>query len=580
MSERDKTRSGIRGGPSASQPIVLRVVGGPLMGDRVAKGAAGAVAPVRCEPGSTVRIGRAAANELCLLSDAVSRRHGAVVDTGEGWVIVDQGSSSGTWVNGVRVEPGGSTPIGIGDLINVGGVLVRVAGSEEEGSVVHTVDDRRAAATMVERARVRLTAGRRLDALTALFDEVARLGDEDEITRVALRAALEGTGFGRAAFVRERGDESDALEIVAEIRRDALDAESAGKRPTTGVFSRSLVERASAGEVATLRLRGGGEVDVAASVVEMGVRSAVCAPVTTGGAGDAPEGLLYLDSSDVGGGAGGADDPTGYCVAVARVLALALGNARRARVEARQREMRGHLEAAREAQRAIMPGEEGRVGPLEYAVRMRPGLILAGDLFNAIELPGGRAAICLGDAAGHGPASAILMCAAQAFLQAELLAGRELGKALAALNDYVCSIRTGGRFVTLWVGVFDPDGALEYVDAGHGHVAVLRRDGSVEGAGAATAPPVGVAPGEWFEAARTSIEPGDVLILYSDGVVEQPNAEGDEFGRARLDEAAMQGTGKGPAELVRGLDDALVAFVGRSAWRDDATIAGVARVTA
>ena len=118
------------------------------------------------------------------------------------------------------------------------------------------------------------------------------------------------------------------------------------------------------------------------------------------------------------------------------------------------------------------------------------------------------------------------------------------------------------------------------MDAGHGHVAMLRADGSVEGAGAATAPPIGVAPGEWFQAAATSIAPGDVLILYSDGVVEQTNADGEEFGRARLEEAASASRGKTPGAVVADLDAILVRHVGASAWRDDATVAGVARPTA
>ena len=538
---------------SESAPILLRVV-------------AGAEAkPFRCAPGATVRIGRAANNDLCLLSDAVSRRHCLITDTNEGWALIDQNSTAGTWANGVKLEPGVPTPIGVGDLITVGAALVRVAAPDDRGSVVRTVDDRRAAGTLVEGARARVSAGRRLDALTALFDHVAGLRDEADIARCALDAAIAGTSFTRAAFVRVHDEEGAEIELVAQsVRHDGAGAPT---RP----FSRSLIQQARSGELVTLRTRSGsgvGHADIAASVAEHGVRAALCAPV---GTSELVEGLLYLDSDDER--PAPLDDPSGFAASVARVLAMAMGNARRARLEARQHEMRLHLDAAREAQRAIMAPEHGEAGPITYAVRMRPGLILAGDLFDVIPLSDGRAVLFLGDAAGHGPASAILMCAAQAFLQAQLHAGRSLAPALVALNDYVCSIRTGGRFITLWVGVVHPGGMVEYCDAGHAHVIVLRADGRIESAGGATAPPVGVAPGEPFETRQITLSPSDTLVLYSDGVVEQTNDEGEEFEKGRLEAAARGRAGAAPRDVVESIDNALTTFAGQSAWRDDATVA-------
>ena len=105
---------------------------------------------------------------------------------------------------------------------------------------------------------------------------------------------------------------------------------------------------------------------------------------------------------------------------------LALSNLKRVDLEHRQRRLEEEVQAAREAQLLILPPEHGVVGGIEYAMRMRPGQFVAGDLFEVIALDEHRTAVCIGDVAGHGVDAGVLMAASQSHLNAALQQLRDL----------------------------------------------------------------------------------------------------------------------------------------------------------
>ena len=155
---------------------------------------------------------------------------------------------------------------------------------------------------------------------------------------------------------------------------------------------------------------------------------------------------------------------------MARLAGLALANLRRVQLEQRQHQLETEVRAARLAQELITPAESGRVGGLHYAARVRPGSLVAGDLFDVVALEDGRVATLIGDVCGEGIGASVIMAATQSHVRALLARGADPADAVGHVNRYLSAHTAPGKFVSLWLGVFDLErGELTYVDAGHGH---------------------------------------------------------------------------------------------------------------
>jgi serine phosphatase RsbU (regulator of sigma subunit) len=509
-------------------------------------------------------IGRAIECDICLLNEAVSRRH-AVLSLRDGaWFIMDVGSVIGTWVNGQRLSTSVPLPLVSGDLVRIGPWSFRVAIGLSSPSTSATIDDDSRRTARIERVGERpLPAGARQ--LRMLMEGLARMAsapDEASLARSALEAALAGAGSSRGAVLRPTGGVGDELGIVAFTGPRSAD----GSPELT--FSRTLIHAASGGQTAILHedqaLGGEGK---AQSVCEFSIRWAVCAPVFVGNELVA---LLYIDAQHGEGGAQG--EAASFCEAISNACGLALSNLKRMELERRQSALAAELSAAREAQQFIMPPAQAAQGFLGYAMQMRPGVFVAGDLFDVVPLGDGRVAICLGDVSGHGAASAMLMAAAQSQLNAQILATRDPAKAVSGLNRYLGERSLGGRFVSLWLGVFSPDGTVEYVDAGHGYW-FHRTGATLHPSQGGTAIPVGIDPETRYHSSTIRLAPSDRIILYSDGILDERNASGEPFGNVRLEQALAPSRGC-DADIVE-IFKAIARFADGAPPSDDATAASI-----
>jgi len=549
---------------ASSSSLTLVTLAGPPIGPFVAQSE------------GVTRIGRAAECEVCLLSDAVSRRHASMVRRRGTWFVTDEASSQGTFLNGVRLPKGTPAPIGSGDLLRIGPWAFRTVVGELGTKAARTVDDSNVRTQRVERAGTADRASksdRRLRLLSEAIGRLSGTAEEEVAAKVVLELALQGSGYARGAVLRRLvgTDGAAQVEVVASHRIEQADTEPFH-------FSRTLIEQANAGETVVLNTASAAP-SLSATLSEFGVHSAICVPIVL--AGSITE-YLYLDArgreSHVRG------DAAGFCEAAATAFGLAVANIKRGALERRQREIQTELDAAREVQQIILPPLNGLIGPARYAIMSRPGSFVAGDLFDAVLLADGRAVFCLGDVSGHGIGAAMLMASAQSYLNAELLRlGTNEGPAaaVARLNAYLSRRPLGGRFLSLWVGMLEPSGMLTYCDAGHGHWLLLRpsndRDRArVEGRDGGI--PVGIDPDAAFTEARVQLTASDQIVLYSDGIIEQRNALGETFGITRLLDAVL--TGQSAQEDVALVMRELDRFAGAPSLEDDATVAALEYVPA
>jgi len=497
------------------EPIHLEVLAGPEI-----------PAPV-LSPDKPHVLGRTGQADIRLLDETVSRRHAQIFLRADAWYVTDLESRHGTTLNGITLTPNNPAPLQEGDLLRLGPWTFRVRFGTKgpSTSLLSTSDDAGEIASRVQRVpahELNLRAQHRLELLIDCSATIAAAVTEQSLANAALDAVIAGTLFPRAAFIRHVGS-SDGVELIAYKGPDAADPSRKGGMPSLGV-SRSLLRAASEGQV--VRMDSGSSANYGQSIIDLGIHSAICAPVMMGAN---PAAYLYLDAR--GGETQVQPDAAAFCQAISRICGLALSNLNRATLEARQKSLENDLKAARDAQSLIMPPPGGQHGRITYAMHSEPGRIVAGDLFDVVPLKDGKVGVFLGDVAGKGVGAALLMATVQAHLNASLRNNSNPGRVIEEVNRHIAPYCADGKFITLWLGIFDPArNMLDYVDAGHGYW-LLRRPGGVPGKVPAQGGlPLGIDATTSYEFESVSLTAGTRLIVFSDGVVEQQSPTGDEFG--------------------------------------------------
>jgi serine phosphatase RsbU (regulator of sigma subunit) len=305
----------------------------------------------------------------------------------------------------------------------------------------------------------------------------------------------------------------------------------------------------------------------------MKIDTAICVPLMLGSTVAA---YLYLDSRGGGGHAPLRTHASSFCVALSKIAGLALANLKRLDIERRTAHIEAELTAAVTAQRWILPRSLVKSAPFVCSGSSRPGQYLGGDFFDALILPGGRMVVTLGDVTGHGIAASVLMTASQGFLHAALSDHGDPARAVRDLNTYIHPRRPEGKFITLWVGVFDPKQmTLNYVDAGHGYALLIKHDDTAEPLSAGEGLPIGIMPDSAYTPSTVSLPRGGRVLVISDGLVEQTQAEPSTDGKRQQFEvtgvqAAMTGAPHGQEAIAR-LFEAVFKFAGTQSLSDDAT---------
>ena len=198
--------------------------------------------------------------------------------------------------------------------------------------------------------------------------------------------------------------------------------------------------------------------------------------------------------------------------------------------------LKNDLEIAREIQQAMLPRAAFRALGVEAFGMTRPANTVGGDFYDILPLPDGRVLLALGDVAGKGSPAALLMALLLAMMRTLVDEGFEGAELVTRLNAQIVKHAPRSRFVTLFVATFDPaTGALVYVNAGQNPPLLRRGNGTYERLRAGGMA-LGMFENATYTAGRVDLGPGDVLVMYSDGITE---AE-DGFERP-FDEAGVQG---------------------------------------
>jgi sigma-B regulation protein RsbU (phosphoserine phosphatase) len=261
-----------------------------------------------------------------------------------------------------------------------------------------------------------------------------------------------------------------------------------------------------------------------------------------------------------------------FLMTLASRIASSLVNAELyAQVAENERRLEREMKIAREIQRQLMPDELPSFPPLKMAVLFKPVAQLGGDLYDWIHFDDGRLAIVIGDVAGKGAPAALYGALSSGVIRTR--AGRKYppGQMLELVNKTLYQRPIEGQFVAVTYAIYDPktqtialsNSGLPYpllIRAGHPRFLDV---GGI---------PLGLFSDSQYEETSLQLQTGDVLVFYSDGVIEMRNDNGEEFGLKRLAETVRSNHEKPPEEIVKSVSAALADFIGRIRPNDDRTM--------
>jgi phosphoserine phosphatase RsbU/P len=284
------------------------------------------------------------------------------------------------------------------------------------------------------------------------------------------------------------------------------------------------------------------------------IRSEIAVPLIVQ---DRVIGIMDLESDRIG---YFSDEHMRTLALLAPQMASSLENARLyAEIAQREKAMEEDLQAARELQRVLIPDASPEIAGFDAAVKLRPAREISGDIYDIFEQRDDQTVIAMGDVSGKGAAAALYGGLVSGLLRTLAPRRRRPADLMKALNDALVERKVEARYVTLGVLLWDP-ATLQIVMANAGALPPMVCRGAeivkvrVEGV------PLGLLEGREYEEVTFQAQPGDVIVLYSDGITDHMNAAGTEFGRGRLAQVVRANCAKPAERLVTEIFNELDAF--------------------
>ena len=547
-----------------------------------------------------ITIGRSARNDLCIPDPFASRVHVEVRREGEDYFLQDLGSANGTLYNGVTVQgpvgltAGGRIQIGETELIFDDGTYNSSMGatmitdnttSLPEATIALTSSDRTTSGLLeaIEGARTKpeeislASSGGRTGVAAARTSDLLALISKVGITLLA-SATLNETLEQIVSLVFEAVPADRCLIMMRDAGTTELKVAVARLRDRAGDVGEIRVSRNVLEEVVMRGksvLTSDAQQDprfASGTVVLQGVRSVLAVPL---GVEEKVFGIIYADSPIAEGRF--KEDHLKVLTTLASVAAIRVENARLIEARVDQQRLERELELASEIQQRFQPTAPPVVPGYELQGISFPCYEIGGDYYDFIERDDGRLIVALGDVSGKGTAAALLMSSLHAAIHAQAGSHDSLVDMISAVNGYLADNIPANRFVTLFCAELDPtSGALSFLNAGHNPPLIVHSAGTVEQL-ASGGLPLGIKADAEYREGRSNLQPGDVLVIYSDGVTEATSPTGEEFGPTRLYEVVSRNIDASAAGIRDRIESALTKFAQGTRAADDITLVIVKR---
>jgi phosphoserine phosphatase RsbU/P len=537
-------------------------------------------------------IGRLPECTIMLAPIGVSRRHAEIRKVGPDFVLVDLDSRNKTLVNDTELKGGVPHHLKENDRISICGVELvynpvepikakdpqQTADIMEvtEGDVAESPDFRTLEAS---RSAAMVSAVRPEVKLKAILEITRSLSNELRIDAVApkiLDSLMEIFPGAERLFLMLQDPASKRLVRKAFKYRPQKRTSFSRTVPEDEVptsISRSIVDYVLGRKQAVLSQDAGDDKNLpsSASISDLKIRSVMCVPLLT--PDNKALGIIQLDTSDR---RQFNEDDLDVLAAVASQAAISIQNASMLESLLVRERLNRDLKLAEQVQKKFLPHGVPTVPGYEFFAHYQPTYEVGGDYYDFVPLPGDRMAIAVGDVAGKGVAAALMMAKFSGDTRSSMLTENAPAPTANRLNGLLCAAGIEDKFITLGLCVLDARArTLTLTSAGHTPVIIRRADGRAEEVGQdVSGLPLGIMEDSEYEQTEVQLNPGDVVVIYSDGVTDA-RSPGDELydsqSNHRLLKRVAQSSG-GPGDIGRSILQDIREFSAGHSQADDITL--------
>ena len=544
--------------------------------------------------GDLTVIGRLPECQVILDSTGVSRKHAEIRRAGDRHVVVDLNSRNLTFLNGRKIEPAEPPPVlSANDRIKICDVefvyypviprdqprrqstlpdemIVSDGPLDETGGALHTLDASRSS-SMASQVRPEVK-------LKAILEITRKLSSDLRIDTVApniIDALMEL--FPQA----ERGFLIIVDQVSKRLMRKAFKYRPSKSTSLSGLYSdevpmsisRSIVNHVIVQKKAVLSQDAGVDQDLppSASIADLKIRSVLCVPLL---AFDGEvQGIIQLDTSSR---KQFQQEDLDILMTVAGQASVSIQNASMHEKLLRNAALERDLSIAEMVQKKFLPQSLPKVPGYEFFAFYQPTYEVGGDYYDFIHLPSNKLGIALGDVSGKGVAAALMMAKFSGDTRFCVSTEPTPKDAIGKLNNTLCAAGIDEKFMTMSLSLLDPvRHRVTFCSAGHPPLFLRRANGRVEELGdEITNFPLGLMPDSVYEQLEVELHPGDVMVVYSDGVTDPRNEQEelyDSLEHRRLIHRVMDSPG-GPEAVGKSILQEIREFSAGHKQVDDITL--------
>jgi phosphoserine phosphatase RsbU/P len=510
--------------------------------------------------GDEAVLGRHPECTIQLNSNMVSRKHARLFRDGDHWLVEDMGSGNGTFLNGKKIE--GPTKLGHQDRIKLGPLLMRFeseggtappksnhGGEMTIGMGIDLSDNETEPSTVLGSAepvsgfgKLEVRPEAKLKGVLEISQSLAGTVDLDALLPKILDTLFNIFPHADRACILFQDGAGNMIPKTVKHRRASDDENVKVSRTIlkkvltdkTGILSADAVNDA--------------RFEASESISSLTIRSMMCVPMLS--LSGEPMGAIHIDTQNPFNQFKAED--LDLLIAVAGQAAMSYESAQLMVTALEKQKQDREMDIAMNVQRALLPTDLPQAAGWEFYASYDSAQAVGGDYYDVLSVSKGtKICVAFGDVAGKGVPASLVMSRLSSVVQNVTAFVADMAEAAGRINNQMCAKAVEGRFVTFVLGLIDiKSGKMSIVNAGHMPVMIRKTDGTIEEVGEESVGiPLGVMEDFPYDVVEYQMLPGETAVIYTDGVSEAMNADGDLYGIERLRQLVQKSQAGAAEEL-------------------------------